>query len=105
MEQGGGDVIGRAGIRRGSHALGVGGAVSVAALETAAGQEHRHRPGPVVATGILVNLRRTAEFPGTIDRRPVQQATIAQVLDEGRQRLIQLRQQALRRTGGRSLRR
>src|SRR5437667_8691315 len=65
-EDRGSDIVRRAGVVGGLHAVGVGGAVDVAALETAAGQDDRHRAGPVVAAGILVDAWGAAELAGAI---------------------------------------
>ena len=88
------DVVRRARLGGGGHARGVGRAVGVAALEAAAGEHAGHRAGPVVAAGVLVDLRRAAELAGADDDRAVQHAAVVEVLDQGRQRLIEVRQQA-----------
>src|SRR5262249_31166797 len=59
-----GDVVRGARLGRGGHPGGVRRAVDVAALESAAGQDDRHRPGPVVAARVLVDLRRPPELAG-----------------------------------------
>ena len=73
------------GSRRRHHALGVRGAVGVAALEAAAGDQHRQRPAPVIPAGVLVDLRRPVELAGTVDDGAVQQSPTVQILDQGRQ--------------------
>src|SRR5262249_50188389 len=74
---------------------GVGGAVDGAALDAAAGQDDAEDLGPVVATGVLVDLGRAAELAGDHDHGPLEQAGAVQVGDEGRERLVEGRHLAV----------
>ena len=67
-------VVGRQASADRRHAAGVGAAVDVSFANAAAGQEHGHRPRPVVATRLAVDPRRPAELAGAVHHRRVQQA-------------------------------
>ena len=60
--------------------------------EPATGEEPAADLGPVVAAGILVDLRRTAEFTPRHDGDVLVEPALVQILDEGRQALVELRQ-------------
>src|SRR2546430_4502840 len=79
-----GHIVRRAGLTDGHHTLGVRAAVDVALLKAAAGEQHGHRPRPVVASGSAIDGRGAAELAGAVDDRAVQQALRGQVADEGR---------------------
>src|SRR5262245_29387677 len=53
-----------------------------AALNAAAGEHHRINEGPVLAAGLLVDLRRTAELTEPDHQRLVQQAALGQVFEQ-----------------------
>ena len=72
LEQGGGKVVGGAGVARRRRPAVVGGPVGDTTGESAAGQEQDHRTGPVVAPGRAVDLRGPAELPGSDDDRLIQ---------------------------------
>ena len=71
-------VVGRLGRRR------VGRADHLADLHAAAGQQGAVDPGPVVTPGLLVDLRRAAEFAPHEQRRRLVQAAHGQVFDQRR---------------------
>ena len=90
-----GQVVRRAGVAARGHPALVGRAVDGTAGNPAAGQEHGHRPRPVVAPGRAVDPRRPAELPGADDDRLVQQPARVQVADQGGEGPVQRRQEAV----------
>ena len=64
----------------------------LARLETAAGEDGRAGFGPVVAAGDAADFGGAAEFAPDDDGDVFFQAAVIQVLDEGGQALVQLRQ-------------
>ena len=95
VEHGGRDVVGRAGIVLGIGRRGIRGPVDEPALQAAAGHEQGVTLRPVVAAGVLVDLRSAAELARPDDQRLVEQAARLEVLDQGRQGLFGGRQEPL----------
>src|SRR6516225_8263391 len=58
----------------------IGGADGLAAADGAAANHHRPAAGPVVAAGILIDARRTAEFTHPQDDRILPHAAVDKVL-------------------------
>ena len=65
------------------------------AADAAAGHDHRLALRPVVAAGVLVDLRRAAEVAGPVDQRLVQQPAVLQVFEQGGERPVGVRQAAV----------
>ena len=53
------------------------------------GQQHRHGPRPVIASGIFVDLWRPAKFTQHHNERVVEQAALIEILDQRGQALIE----------------
>src|SRR5262249_34992019 len=72
-------------------AVRAGGAVGLAAVDGAAADHHRPAAGPVVAAGVLVDVRRPAELAHPEHHGVLQHAALVQVLDQGAHALVQAR--------------
>ena len=70
----------------------IGGSDDLAVFHAAAGQGRAGDPGPVVPSAFLVELRSAAEFTPHHHTDVLIQTAVVQVLDEGRQSVIQLRE-------------
>lgn len=85
----GGEILRSADLVRGVVAAGIGGADHVPTGHAGPGEEDGHGPGPVVASGVLVDLRSPAEFPESDHQGPVEQAAVVEVGEEGSDTLIE----------------
>jgi hypothetical protein len=74
LEDRGGQIVRRAGTLRWSCAARVGCSIDGPTGESAAGEEHGHRPRPVIAAGCGVDSRGPPELTGAEDDRLLQQA-------------------------------
>ena len=71
----------------------VAGAVDVAGLDAAAGQQQAVAEVPVVAAGRGVDLRAAAELAHDHDQRPLEHRPAPEVVEQGRDGGVELRQQ------------
>ncbi len=67
----------------------IGATVHLAALNSAAGNQAAKRPGVMVATGVLVDCRRAAEFAGYDDQGFVQDAAVFQIAQQRAKRPVE----------------
>ena len=84
----------RVGLADNFRGMGVGGANDLPHLQPAAGQHHAEDVRPVVAAGVVVDLRRAAELARNEDGRRFEQPLVAESRKEPREALVQLRQPA-----------
>src|SRR5262249_14266395 len=97
-EDGRRQVVGADGQVGGVGGRGVGGAVHLPAAYAGAGQKRRLAEAPVVAAGVLVQLRRPPELATPDDERLVEEAAAMQVVERGRQAAVEVRQRVVLQT-------
>ena len=73
-------------------------AYNVASLNPATSEQQRPAVGPVIASGILVDHRRSAELTGDNHHRGFQQPSLVEILHQGREALVQYRTQVFTKT-------
>ena len=70
------------------HPLGITRPVHIAPLDPTAGKQRRVALRPVVAAGVVVDLRRATKLPNPHDERVVDQPPLLQVIQQHRKRLV-----------------
>src|SRR5262245_49851843 len=92
MVERGVDFLERDGTRFGLAAEAIGGTNDVARFHATAGHESARDARPVVAAGVLVDLRRAAKLAPGDDRTIVGQAALVQVLNQSGHGFVEYRQ-------------
>ena len=95
MEHRGTQIPGADGIQCRVGGVSAGGAEHRAGPGAAAGEHDRVAVGPVVATGVLVDPGRSAELADTDDQGRLEQASLLEVRQEGREAPVEGRQHVL----------